>query len=354
MRSKLPILACVVVALAAPVQAVKIADITRLSGQRTNVLTGLGLVYGLKGSGDGGDFAAAIRPLASMLGKFSDQVTIQELSKAQNVAIVNITATVPSTGVREGDHLDVRVASLGAATTLKGGRLFVCPMQGPMPGSGIYALAEGPLDLEDATNPNVAVVHGGAVMEEDMRTSNVENGRFSLILESPSANWTTAALIAKTINGAESLNGEEVARAQDPKEIIVMIPPAEREHPDSFISRVQQLPLIMLPTEARVKINRQKDSLVVSGDVEISPTVISYNGLTIDTTTPAPNQRQATAGVTSHQAVAIDTTSQGGARLQDLVNALEQLRVPAKDRIAIVEELYNLGKLHAKLIEESN
>ena len=84
------------------VQAVKIADVTRLSGQRTNVLTGLGLVYGLKGTGDGGDYAAAIRPLAAMLGKFNDPVTVQELGKTQNVAIVNLIATIPSNGAAMG------------------------------------------------------------------------------------------------------------------------------------------------------------------------------------------------------------------------------------------------------------
>src|SRR5438132_7071668 len=108
--------------------AVKIADITRIGGQRTNILTGLGLVYGLKGTGDGGDFMPAIKPLASMLGKFADPATVQELSKVQNVALVSITATIPANGVRDGDKIDVYVTSLGAAGSLKGGRLFVTPL----------------------------------------------------------------------------------------------------------------------------------------------------------------------------------------------------------------------------------
>src|SRR6266550_4976795 len=126
--------------IASEVRAVKVADITRLGGQRTNVLTGLGLVYGLKGTGDGGDFMPAIKPLASMLGKFADPATVQELSKVQNVALVSITATIPANGVRDGDKIDVYVTSLGAAASLRGGRLFVTPMQGPVTGSGIYAL----------------------------------------------------------------------------------------------------------------------------------------------------------------------------------------------------------------------
>src|SRR5436190_6792721 len=124
-------------AIAIPAHAVKIADITRLGGQRTNVLTGLGLVYGLKGTGDGGDFLPAIKPLAAMLSKYSDPSTIKELANAQNVALVSITATLPADGVRDGETIDCYVTSLGSAGSLKGGRLFVTPMQGPIPGSGI-------------------------------------------------------------------------------------------------------------------------------------------------------------------------------------------------------------------------
>jgi len=35
-----------------------------------------------------------------------------------------------------------------------------------------------------------------------------------------------------------------------------------------------------------------------------------------------------------------------------LVNAMDQLKVPAEDRIAIIKELYQTGKLHAKLLME--
>src|SRR5436190_22371812 len=97
---KLFLILLLVIALPSAVRAVKIADVTRISGQRTNILTGLGLVYGLKGSGDGGDFQPAIRQLASMLGKFNDATTVKDLSSAANVAIVSLTTTVPANGVR--------------------------------------------------------------------------------------------------------------------------------------------------------------------------------------------------------------------------------------------------------------
>ena len=90
----------------------------------------------------------------------------------------------------------------------------------------------------------------------------------------------------------------------------------------------------------------------MTGDVEISPVVISHKGLTISTVEPAPVPTPRTPVITDRTAVALDTTNQGGAKLQDLGNALDQLKVPAEDRISIVKELHKTGKLHAKLIVE--
>ncbi|MCS7033962.1 MAG: flagellar basal body P-ring protein FlgI [Phycisphaerae bacterium] len=338
--------------LAAPAHAVKIADITRIGGQRTNLLTGLGLVYGLKGTGDGGDFQPAIKPLATMLSKFSNPATVRELQEVNNVALVSITATVPSNGVRDGDRIDVYVTSIGAASSLRGGRLFVTPLTGPIPGSGIFALAEGPIVIEDPATPTVGRIVGGAVMETDLPAKYVENGRFTLIVEDPSASWTTASTIARIINDAEDAGGEPLAVAIDPKNIVVNIPEMERDRPDSFISRIQRLPVPMLPSEARVTINDRTGTMIVTGDVEISPCVISHKGLTITTITPQPVGTPQQPLVTESTVVSLDTTASGGAKLQDLVNALDQLKVPAEDRIAIVKELHKIGKLHAKLIVE--
>ncbi|HEX4053674.1 MAG TPA: flagellar basal body P-ring protein FlgI [Tepidisphaeraceae bacterium] len=339
-----------------PARAVKVADITRIGGERTNILTGLGLVYGLKGTGDGGSFTPAIAPLRSMLAKFGDPVTMQQLGNAANVAVVMVTATVPAAGARDGDHLDVHVSSVGAAASLHGGRLFVTPMQGPLPGGPLLALADGPVTIEDPSTPTVGVIRaaaGGAVMETDLPARIIDaSGRFSLILDEYSASWGTASRIAKIINDSESVNGETLATAVDAKNIIVTIPINERDHPDSFIARIQQLPVQMLSTKARVTIDQKTGTIIMTGDVEISPVVISHNGLSISTIMPPPQPSPRNPMVTDHQAIAISTTGQGNGNLQDLVAAMEQLKVPALDRIQIIEELYKTGKLHAELIEE--
>jgi len=353
MRIKVIIPLLLIGAAAAPAFAVKIADITRIGGQRTNVLTGLGLVYGLKGTGDGGDFLPAIKPLAAMLGKFQDTSAVTDLASAANVALVTLTATVPANGARDGDHLDVYVTSIGASTSLKGGRLFVTPMNGPIPGSDIYALSNGPVDLEDESTPTAGLVKGGCVMEVDWKTPSVNAaGRFVLVLEEPSAGWTNASLIAKVINDSSDNDGEELAVVADQKTVIVTIPAAERLRPDGFISRIQQLPVPMRSTEARVQINEKTGTLIMTGDVEISPVVISHKGLTISTIVPAPIASPRNPLVVTKDVIGVDTTNEGGAKLQDLIAALDAIKVPVEDRIDIIKELYKTGKLHAKLIME--
>lgn len=352
MKLTLPILTLLAtLGLFAPAAwAVKVADITHISGQRTNVLTGVGLVVGLKGTGDGGDFQAAMRPLAILLTKFADRVDVKELSNATNVAIVTVFATIPSNGARNGDKLDCYVSSFGAATSLKGGRLFPVLMTDPL-GTFPWAVSSGPLDVPDPSSPNSAVVTQGCVMEKDIEQKYFDdNGLFTLVIENPAASWTTASRIAQIINDAEGAAGETLAVAKDPKTVEVVIPRSERLHPDGFISRVQRLPVpsIVLANEARVLINTRTKEIIMTGDVEISPVVISHNGLTITTVVPPPRGPQ----VNTRSAIALDTTNEGGAKLQDLVNAMDQLKVPTEDRITIIEQLYTTGNLHAKLIIE--
>jgi len=108
----------------------------------------------------------------------------------------------------------------------------------------------------------------------------------------------------------------------------------------------------MLATKARVTINQKTGTIIMTGDVEISPVVISHNGLSISTVMPPPQATLANPVVTDREAIAITTVNQPNGNLQDLVAAMEQLKVPALDRIQIIEELYKTGKLHAELIEE--
>jgi flagellar P-ring protein precursor FlgI len=348
-------LLCVMAAV--PARAVKIADITRMYGQRSNVLEGISLVTGLKGTGDGGSYEPAMKPLAKLLTQFADPSTEKDLTNASNVAIVLVTAVLPKDGWHVGDKVDCYVTSLGAATSLRGGRLFQVPMKGPSIGApgNLFAMAEGPVVLEDPTSPVTGVIKGGCVMDTEYHMPYVEDGRFKLILEDPAASWITASSISQIINQNEAPDSREIlATTLDPKTVEVVVPAAEREHPDAFIARIQRLPIPerLLAGEARVQINERTHTLIITGDVEISPVVISHAGLTIQTVNPPPVPGPRNPLIRQRDAIPVDTTGTGGAKLQDLVNALDQLKVPAEDRITIIKELYKTGKLHAKLITE--
>ncbi|MFQ6048822.1 MAG: flagellar basal body P-ring protein FlgI [Phycisphaerae bacterium] len=369
----------VAAALAGSAEAVRIGDITRLKGRRQNKLVGLGLVVGLKGSGDGGRYMPAMRPLASLLKRFNDPAfSVAELENAKNVAIVHVEATLPDNGVREGDRVDVQVSSIGAAKSLLGGRLVLTPLQGPSPQAAeVMALASGPVVVPDTRVPTTGLVHQGATMERSVLHSYVvradeleqphpplpADGHYiTLVIDDAHASWAMAATIAMSINDRFASPGrsEPLAVAADPKNVIVRVPPEELQDVAGFIGSIESHDLIaedvMEATEARVKINRTTGTIVITGEVEISPAVITHKGLTIRTVSPPVQPTAMNPMIEQQQWVALNPGRIGTAKqtqkLADLVQALNQLKVPVEDRIAIIEELHKTGKLHAKLIVE--
>jgi flagellar P-ring protein precursor FlgI len=332
--------------------AVKIADIARLHGERRNILVGWGLVFGLKGTGDGGAYLPAMRPLMEMLKKLYNPVTLPELNNAANVAIVMVMVELPSSGVRNGDNLDVKVMSSGAATSLKGGNLIMAPLFGPNPELGVFGQASGDLDLEDPSTPTRGIIRKGATIDVDLPVKVIdETGHLTLILEDAAAHRVTASTIARIINDAEG-SSEQIAIAVDGKNVVVAIPSNEQTRSNDFIARILQLPVRMMPTEARVVVNRKTGTIVITGDVEISPVVISHRGLTITTVLPTPVPTPRNPVINERRAMSIDTIGTGGPKLRDLVDALDAIKVPADDRISILEQLEKSGYLHAKLVVE--
>src|SRR6478672_13260470 len=92
----------------------RLKNICRIKGQEENVLRGWGLVVGLNGTGeanDGPTMRAVARAMELMgnpilnradspLTNTGSQGGLDELKKMKNVAMVMVTATVPSTGSR--------------------------------------------------------------------------------------------------------------------------------------------------------------------------------------------------------------------------------------------------------------
>jgi flagellar P-ring protein precursor FlgI len=348
--------------LAGVAGGVTVGDVTEVEGQRINKLHGLGLVVGLKGTGDGGEYMPTIRPLMALLSKLSDPVvSAKELEETRNVAVVTVTCTVPRSGAREGERLDVQVQSIGSCKSLKGGRLFITPLQGPQRNSVVYALAEGAIRLEDSQVPTSGVVDGGAVIEEAVVTDFVRENRFRLVLNEANSEFSWATTIADTINQhTEYEVGSVIARALDAKTIEVTVPESYRRSVTSFIARIQQLDLILPYSRAKVEINEKTGTIVITGNVEISPAVVSHKQLLVSTEPqggPASGVAGATAAATTASYVPaeghffdVDPRHESGVQLRDLVTALIVLKVPAEDRIAVIKLLARAGRIHAEVV----
>jgi flagellar P-ring protein FlgI len=355
MKTALSIVAALLVLLSATrsAQAVRIQDITRLKGDQPNELVGMGMVFGLKGTGDGGKSIYAMRALQALLGKFGNPVIMaKELENANNVALVNISVTVPANGTLTGDRLDVRVSGI-ACKNLKGGQLFVAPMLGPHPADRtIYALSSGTLQT-DEESPNVGTIKGGCVMQTDIRMEPVVDGGFTLVLLPASASYAMATAIAAQINedASPQTDGRPIAIADDATSIRVIIPKPEQTHPAAFIARIKALPVPSLPGAAKVRINAHTGTIVFSGDVELAPAMICHKGLTINIAPPdAPTSGNGAGGTAN--LIALDPAKQGGATLKELVNAFNMLKVGPEDRIEIVKQLVDIGALHCELTAE--
>ncbi len=324
--------------IVAPVSAARVQDLVRVRGaESAGKLTGMGLVIGLNNTGDGKKSQTTVRRLAAMFNKLGDPlVTPGEINESANVAVVYLTVKIPSGGARVGDEVDVHLAA-PFAQSLVGGRLVLAPMLDPVTQRNILGYAEGMLEVanpEDA--PNTARIVRGATLRSDFKPGYLdESGAMTLVLDGPNATWPMANLMAMRINDLMAPDGPPIARALDQKNILVTVPMPERHDPGSFISQILEIQIdpTLIRTGARVVINKAADTIVLTGEVQISPVVVSAKGVSIN------------VGVATGANTAPPT-------LSGLLTMLEAVRASGGDRVAIVRELHRSGKLHAQLIEE--
>lgn len=347
-------------AMTSGVRALTIKELTTIRGTGQTTLWGWGLVMGLPGTGDSGQYLPMARQIARLLEEGGNVIPdVNELGEAQNIAVVMVTCTIPRDGARKGETFDAYVQATNNATSLEGGRLFITPMLGPLPGQGAYAFAEGAVIFEGDIM-TTGRIRSGARLIGDIRMQTLdEAGRLVLHLNPEYSGWSNAKLLSNTINqDRQGLlgDGEDVAYALDEKTVVVALPPAELANPANFLGTILDIRLdpSLLSTPARVVVNERTGSIVLSGDVRISPAVISHEDLEITTVTP-PAEPTLDLPLVEQSTSAMVTTEDDErelARAANLLDALNRLDVPVKDQIAILAQLHRAGLLHAEFVNE--
>ena len=221
-----------------------VSDICKIKGQEQNELRGVGLVVGLNGTGDP-DQEMTASSLAQMLANSGMEVPkdaygreITEIYKeAKNVALVFVTASVPSSGARQGSKITCQVHTLGNASSLKGGFLMETALTGG-PSNGqpsqlpVLATASGKIHLEDPTHATSGKIHNGAQLQVDFyhrffeevteyvtdqdtsgQAGVVKKRYLNLVIDKNHASFATAMEIADQINA--TISPDEAPRPQE-------------------------------------------------------------------------------------------------------------------------------------------
>lgn len=327
---------------------VKLRNICRVAGQEDVVLQGLGLVTGLKGTGDGASALPTIRALATameLLGNPVGNNFAAELRDAKNVALVMVTARVPASGARRGDRVDCYVSAV-SAKSLEGGRLFLTPLTGPFPSRNppVYAVAEGPITLDSPNTPTAGRIFQGCRFVHDLVMPVGAGGRVVLLLHANYAGFHVAYEVASAINAELALQNDNrpLARAVDQAAIEVTIPPAYHDDVVNFLAQVLEIEILEPQLGPAVVIHERSGTIVLGGEVEIGPVVVTHRNMVIETGMGA-----APPGFTP-----VDPRQPQNPRLKGLVEALNAIRVPPEDIVDIIKAIDRQGKLYGRLIIE--
>ena len=328
---------------------VRLENICTVHGSSEIRLEGIGMVTGLNGTGDSGKNAVAMRALGQFLTNMnSAAVSPKELKGVKNVALVRVEAVIPRRGIRYGQKIDVHVSALMDAKSLRGGRLLTTPLEiSGLAKSQTVAKAAGGVMLESKEHPTSGKIIAGASVLMDFVPKLVFNGYVTLMINSDTASFNTAAEIARRINDDFELEtGQKIARAVGQSAVRVKVPKTYEKVPVEFIANLMLVRLSQVNTEPRVVINEKEGVVIVTGEVEVSPTVIAIDGLKVDTSAGAGNQREVPFVPFNDR-----RTPTSSRNLKELIDAMKDLRVSTADIIKILRMLKKSGKLHAKVVE---
>jgi flagellar P-ring protein precursor FlgI len=356
----------VLAATSEPAHAERIKDIATVNGVRTNQLVGYGLVVGLDGTGDQTTQAPfTIQSITNMLAKFGITIPANANPQLKNVAAVTVTADLPPF-TKAGQKIDITVASIGNAASLRGGSLLMTPMRGV--DGQVYAFAQGNVLVsgfgiqgKDGSKislnvPSSGRVPNGADVEREVPMKFASDPHLMFNLNTP--DFTTAAHLAASIN---KTLGAGTAEAVDAVSIKVAAP----IDPDQRISYLATLEAIEVdPGEAaaRVIINSRTGTVVISSKVRVTAAAVAHGSISVtiterqDVSQPNSFTNGTTATVTPKSTIDVQQGDarmflfHAGVNLDEIVRAVNQVGAGPSDLVGILEALTQAGALRAELI----
>ena len=347
--------------------AERIKDLASVAGVRNNQLVGYGLVVGLDGSGDQtSQTPFTTQSIKNMFQQFGITVPPGVNLQLKNVAAVSIHADLPAFA-KPGQTIDVTVASVGNAKSLRGGSLLMAPLKGV--DGNIYAIAQGNLIVggfggsgADGSSvtvnvPSAGRIPNGASVERTVPSDFNSNESVVLNLHVP--DFTTSNRLSNIIN--ETI-GEGTARSIDAVSVSIRAPQDSMQR-TAFLAHLENLDIQPGDAPARVIINSRTGTVVIGSHVRVSPAAVSHGSLVVTISEqPFASQPSAPFGSTGetvvlpNSEVGIDQEDskmflfQPGTDLDDIVQAVNRVGAAPGDLVAILEALKQAGALHAQLI----
>jgi len=357
-------LAVLLLAWLPAVRAVPLMDLVDVEGIRGNQLIGYGLVVGLDGTGDRQQVHFTSQSVENMLKQFGVNLPDNVNPKLRNVAAVSVTATVPP-AYGPGQTLDVTVASLGDAKSLRGGTLLLTPLYGV--DGEIYALAQGNVLVGGVraegqsgssvaiNSANAGIIPNGATIERAIPTDFTERDDVVLSLRQPS--FQTASRIVAAI---DQTFGPGTATALNATRISVRAP-VDSNQRIRFMAMLEELDVDEGRVRPRVVFNSRTGTVVVGQGVRIKAAAVAHGSLRVviseqpQVSQPEPfSQGQTVVVPRSGVAVEQDRSSMfawpEGASLETIVNTINSLGATPDDVMSILQALERAGAMNAELI----
>ena len=341
---------------------VLLRDISDIEGIRENQLVGYGLVAGLHRTGDSQQTYFTVQTLANAMLRMGIQINAGQVV-VKNVAAVFVTASLPAFST-PGMKIDITVSSVGDAKSLEGGVLLMTALHAP--DGQVYAVAQGPLilggysegtagNMREVNDPTVGRVPNGAIVERAVSVDLSRLSTVSLVLRQE--NFTAARDAAAAIN---TLFQKPAARAVDGRHIEVNVAIAGMPSVPLLISRLENVS-IAVQEPAKVIIDERTGTIILGGDVRLSPVSVVQGSLSVDVATtlavsqPSPFSKTGTTQVVPETSISVNDPEaksirlENGADVNELLRGLHAIGATAHDIVAILQAIKAAGGLQADL-----